>query len=66
MGCPNEVVAEELFGKGGLKNVFKQLKPEGWGGREAVGGSPRGIRLSWEEVVESAKTINQFLKKQLV
>jgi hypothetical protein len=41
VGCPNKAVAEKLFGTGGLKNVFKALG-EGWGGREAIGGSPRG------------------------
>ena len=46
LSCPNKEVAERAFGSGGLKNVFPRLPEiEGkeWGGREAVGGSPRGI-----------------------
>lgn len=44
--CPCVRVAEYAFGPGGLKNVFPKLPPiDGklWGGRESVGGSPRGI-----------------------
>lgn len=46
LACPNKEVAEQAFGAGGLKNVFPRLPSlEGkcWGGREAVGGSPRGV-----------------------
>ena len=46
LACPNKEVAERAFGVGGLKNVFPclpTLEGKGWGGREAVGGSPRGI-----------------------
>jgi len=48
IGCPNKAVAEELFGEGGLKNVFPLLDEvaPGWGGREAIGGSPRGAKLT--------------------
>jgi hypothetical protein len=45
VSCPNKKIAETAFGLGGLKNVFPKL-PEingkFWGGRESVGGSPRG------------------------
>jgi hypothetical protein len=61
IGCPNDQVAEKLFGKGGLKNVFSLLPPEGWGGRESVGGSPRGVELSWEQVSEAAVIISEFI-----
>jgi len=61
IGCPNKEVAEQLFGQGGLKNVFHLLKPEGWGGREAVGGSPRGSKLSIEDVLEACKTISDSI-----
>lgn len=57
MGCPNDSVAEALFGKGGLKNVFSQLEPTGWGGRESVGGSPRGAELTWEQVEAAARKV---------
>lgn len=42
VGCPNKEVAEEIFGPGGLKNLFATEPFAGWGGRESVGGSPRG------------------------
>lgn len=45
IGCPNKEVAEELFGSGGLLNVFPKLpkiNDKSWGGRESVGGSSRG------------------------
>ncbi|MBF0583237.1 MAG: hypothetical protein HQL80_03260 [Magnetococcales bacterium] len=45
LACPSLAVAEKLFGKGGMKNIF-HLLGEGWGGRESIGGSPRGVRLS--------------------
>jgi len=61
IGCPNQAVAEQLFGIGGLKNVLSRLKPDGWGGREAVGGSPRGIELTWEQVEAAVETINDVL-----
>jgi hypothetical protein len=57
IGCPNQEVAEALFGPGGLKNVFSKLQPEGWGGREAIGGSPRGEEISTEEAQAAAETV---------
>jgi hypothetical protein len=44
LACPNREVAEQVFGPGGLLNVYPKLPVLGektWGGREAVGGSPR-------------------------
>jgi hypothetical protein len=44
LSCPNREVAEQVFGPGGLLNVYPRLPALGgksWGGREAVGGSPR-------------------------
>lgn len=61
MGCPNQDVANELFNTGGLKNVFKHLQPKGWGGSEAVGGGPRGAKLTWEQVEEAAGVVNNLL-----
>lgn len=59
VSCPNTEVAEAAFGPGGLKNVFPKL-PEingkAWGGRESVGGSPRGERVP-EEMLEEALAI---------
>lgn len=49
IGCPNKAVAEALFGLGGLLNLFPKLG-EGWGGRESVGGSPRGQTMTVEDL----------------
>jgi hypothetical protein len=57
IGCPNSAVAKDLFGEGGLKNVFSELEPAGWGGREAVGGSPRGQELTEGEVEAAARAV---------
>lgn len=62
IGCPNDSVATAIFGEGGLKNVFSKLDPEGWGGRESVGGSPRGVELTWEQVEEAAKVVASLRK----
>ena len=61
IGCPNTEVAETIFGPGGLKNAFAHLSPEGWGGREAVGGSPRGVKLSLEQAQEAARSIGNLI-----
>jgi len=46
--------AEQRFGPGGLLNLFRQLKPAGWGGRPVIGGSSRGRPLTWEQAREAA------------
>ena len=45
------------FGPGGPKNVFPSLLPAGWGGRESIGGSPRGVKMTREQAVETARII---------
>ncbi|MEZ0226920.1 MAG: hypothetical protein ACAH83_20375 [Alphaproteobacteria bacterium] len=49
VACPNKKVAEELFGEGGLRNVFGKLQGGTWGGRESIGGSPRGKPMTLED-----------------
>lgn len=44
VGCPDRDTADRLLGPGGLANVWPALG-KGWGGRETIGGSPRGERL---------------------
>lgn len=61
IGCPNQQVAESLFGSGGLKNIFPHLPRNGWGGREAIGGSPRGEQMSVEELVEAAQKVSDLM-----
>lgn len=59
LGCPNNEVAEQLFGPGGLKNVFSRLDAiaPGWGGREAIGGSPRGLKMTEANVQRAAEIV---------
>lgn len=64
IGCPNKAVAEKLFGPGGLKNVFEKLQPEGWGGRESIGGSPRGLKMTSDQVTAAAEVIGSWIIPQ--
>jgi len=65
IGCPNNAVAEEIFGEGGLKNVFPKLNAlcEGWGGREAIGGSPRGLKMNADESRKVAELVAELVRK---
>ncbi len=56
IGAANSAVAEVLFGKGGLNNVFLLLG-KGWGGAEAVGGSPHGVEMTPEDARQVAVNI---------
>lgn len=58
--CPNNEVAEKIFGKGGLRNVFPLMSPTPWGG-----GSPRGIKLSSQDLKKSAKIVNEFINNKV-
>lgn len=67
-GCPNKDVAEALLGKGGLQNVFSKLNTlyglegqSGFGGRETVGGSPRGLKMSFSDIEKIAEVINALI-----
>ena len=69
-GAPNKAVAEELLGVGGFMNVFKALNEAygladgaGFGGREAIGGSPRGQKMTEEDLTKAVSIINQLMKK---
>ena len=62
VSCPNPDVAAELFGVGGLLNVYEHLPPSRWGGRQDKGGSPRGVKLS----VETAIQATEYLRARLV
>lgn len=56
LGCPDKETAELLFGPGGLMAVWPLLGV-GWGGRESVGGSPRGARLALSDTEETARSV---------
>lgn len=64
IGCPNNEVAEAIFGSGGLaENILPHLQPEGWGGRESIGGSPRGQELTWEQVEQAAREVSRRMRR---
>jgi len=61
IGCIDEAVATKLFGDGGLKRVFPILGV-GFGGRESVGGSPRGEELHYEMVSYICSKLQMMIK----
>lgn len=62
VGCPSVEVAEAIFGPGGLKNVFAELQPEGWGGREAIGGSPRSKPMTKDALFTAGVKIASLIE----
>ena len=54
IGCPNAKTAVELFGGDGLLNLYPLLG-EGWGGNIAVGGSPRGQKMTERDLYRVAE-----------
>lgn len=60
VGCPDRDTAERLFGEGGLANVWPELG-KGWGGRETIGGSPRGQRLKAGDAGRTAMALLELL-----
>lgn len=61
VGCRDLETAERLLGPGGLKNVFPKLEPRGWGGRETVGGGPRGVTLTKTQAISAAQRIADLI-----
>lgn len=61
VGCPDQPTADLLFGSGGLQRVWPALG-RGWGGRETIGGSPRGERLGVEVARSTARTLLPLLR----
>ena len=57
IGVRDLPTAQHLFGPRGLLEVFPKLQPPGWGGRETVGGSPRGIELTVDAAVSVAQAL---------
>jgi hypothetical protein len=62
VGCPNTATANALLGEGGLLNIFPTLQPPGWGGREAIGGSPRGQSLEQDQCIAAARVLALHLR----
>jgi len=49
--CRDLATATKLFGEGGFLSVYDRLDPLGSGGREIIGGSPRGGLYDWKDAV---------------
>jgi hypothetical protein len=64
IGCRDLATAARFFGPAGLGNVFPKLQPPGWGGRETIGGSPRGARLTREEAHAIAQQVAALAASQ--
>lgn len=69
VACPNQKVAEELLGEGGLRGVFRELNAHydlpdasGFGGREAIGGSPRGQKMTEDDLLVVIAIIQRMMK----
>lgn len=60
IGCCDKETAELLFGHGGLENVWGHMNGA-WGGRETIGGSPRGVRFKLEEAHRAAAALLPYL-----
>ena len=70
-GMPNKAVAEEIFGKGGLTRVFAALNEiyqleagNGFGGRDTIGGSPRGRKMTETDLAKAVEVINGLLEQK--
>ena len=62
VGCPDVPTAELIFGPGGLNQLWKVLG-RGWGGRESIGGSPRGLKLAQRDAHQTAHAILDLLRQ---
>jgi hypothetical protein len=62
VGCPNGAVAAALFGPGGLSTAYPRLSPPGWGGREAIGGGPRGVIFDADEALAAAAQLDALIR----
>lgn len=66
IGCRDLATAQRLFGPQGLRAVFPHLQPPGWGGRETIGGSPRGARLNRQQALAAALQVASHIQPQPV
>jgi hypothetical protein len=66
IGCRDLATAQRLFGPSGLRVVFPHLQPPGWGGRETIGGSPRGGRLDRQQALAVAAQVASLIEPQPV
>ncbi len=62
VGVADTATARQLFGSAGL-NVIWPMLGDGWGGRESVGGSPRGVRYCFDDIQDVTDAIVRYLSK---
>ena len=67
IGTPCAEVAEEMFGENGLKKVYAKLNElygltegNGFGGHVGIGGSPRNMKMSYDDVKNIALVLNYY------
>ena len=67
IGTPCAEVAEEMFGENGLKKVYAKLNElygltegNGFGGHVGIGGSPRNMKMSYDDVRNIALVLNHY------
>lgn len=60
VGCRSEEIARELFGPEGLLDVFSKLGA-GWGGRAAIGGSPRNEPFTYAQAQAAAQQVQELV-----
>lgn len=61
LGCPDDETATAVFGERGLFEVYEAMG-QGWGGRATVGGSPRGVPMTFEAARATAIAIGEMLE----
>lgn len=71
IGVESKEKAEQILGKGGLNNIWPLLTKEikdpidekkAWGGRENIGGSPRGMKMTSEHGYQAARIIFNYIR----
>ena len=68
ISCPDPKVAEAAFGPGGLRNVYgllPSISGKNWGGREAAGGSPRGVPFPAERLPEVLEIVDAMVRARM-
>lgn len=67
IGTPCAEVAEDMFGENGLKKVYAKLNElygltegNGFGGHVGIGGSPRNMKMSYDDVRNIALVLNHY------
>ncbi len=63
IGCRDIATANALLGNGGLLRVFPELEPQGWGGRETIGGSPRGIPFELNDAMKIGHQVQTMIQR---